>query len=82
MIIVDISVPVIGKQYNFRLEETAAIREILPEITEVICQKEGYADPGDIRSLELMFLDREVFMDKERSLSSYGVVNGSRLMLV
>ena len=40
MIMVDVTVPSIGRQYNFSLEEQASISMLIAEITEVICQKE------------------------------------------
>ena len=82
MIIVDISVPVIGRNYNFRLEETAPIRDIIPEIAEVICQKEGYSRPPLASDLELVLSDMGQVLDKNKTLSSYGAVNGSGLMLI
>ena len=41
MIMADVYVPSIGRQYDFSLDEQAQISQLIPEIAEVICQKEN-----------------------------------------
>ena len=41
MIMADVYVPSIGRQYDFSLDEQATIGLLIPEIAEVICQKEN-----------------------------------------
>ena len=41
MIMADVYVPSIGRQYDFSLDEQAVIAQLIPEIAEVICQKEN-----------------------------------------
>ena len=40
MILVEISVPALGRRYDFELEETASLDLLTREVVEVICQKE------------------------------------------
>ena len=41
MIMADVYVPSIGRQYDFSLDEQAQISHLIQEIAEVICQKEN-----------------------------------------
>ena len=82
MIMVDISVPSVGRQYNFSLEEQTPISALIAEISEMICQKEGCPLPGDMEKLTLSSLEKEMILSPDASLSQYGIKSGSRLILV
>ncbi len=82
MIMVDVTVPSIGRQYNFSLEEQASISMLIAEITEVICQKECCQLAGSVDRLNLCSYERKKILSPEGTLSQYGIANGSRLMPV
>ncbi len=82
MIMVDVTVPSIGRQYNFSLEEQAAISMLIAEITEVICQKECCQLAGSIERLNLCSYEQKKILSPSATLSQYGIANGSRLLLV
>lgn len=82
MIMVDVMVPSIGRQYNFNLEEQAPVSMLIAEIAEVICQKESCHLEGRVEALTLWSQEQKVMLSGEASLSQYGIVNGNRLMLV
>lgn len=82
MIMADVNVPSIGRQYDFSLDEQAQIGQLIPEIAEVICQKENCILGGNPEELMLCLMDQRTIMDRSKSLSSYGIGNGCSLLLV
>lgn len=82
MITVDVSVPSIGRRYNFELEEEAKISELIVEIAEVICQKESCTLEGRADKFSLCSVEQAKILSPDASLSRYGIVHGSQLMLV
>lgn len=82
MIMVDVAVPAIGRQYNFNLEEQVPISMLLAELAEVICQKESCSLGGETGELTLCSLEQSKLLSPEASLSQYGITNGNRLILV
>lgn len=82
MIMVNVSVPSIGRQYHFSLDEQAPVSMLIAEISEVICQKESCFLEGDIDKLHLCSKNRKKILSPEESLARYGIVNGDSLMLV
>ena len=82
MIMADVYVPSIGRQYDFSLDEQATIAHLIPEIAEVICQKENCTLGGSEEELLLCLMDVRQILDKKKSLSNYGIGNGCSLLLV
>lgn len=82
MIMVDVTVPSIGRQYNFSLEEQASISMLIAEITEVICQKECCQLAGSVDRLNLCSYEQKKILSPEGTLGQYGITNGNRLLLV
>lgn len=82
MIMADVFVPSIGRQYDFSLDEQAQIAQLIPEIAEVICQKENCTLGGNPDELLLCLMDRKEILSGDKCLSSYGVGNGCSLLLV
>lgn len=82
MIMADVFVPSIGRQYDFSLDEQAQIAQLIPEIAEVICQKENCTLGGNPEELLLCLMDRKEILSGDKCLSSYGVGNGCSLLLV
>ena len=82
MIMVDGTVPSVGRQYNFSLEEQTPISLLIAEISEVICQKEGCRLDGDSQNLHMCSRDRQCILSGGATLSQYGIENGAQLILV
>lgn len=82
MIMVDVVVPSIGRTYNFNLEESAKISELIVEIAEVICQKESCTLEGRADRFNLCSIADAKILSPDGSLSQYGITHGSQLMLV
>lgn len=82
MIIVNVKVPALEKEYNFSLEEKAPVGDLIEEIVELILQKEGVLFSGDIREMVLCSLENGIQCARERSLSEYGICGGAELILV
>ena len=82
MIMADVYVPSIGRQYDFSLDEQATIEHLIPEIAEVICQKENCSLGGDPGRLMLCLMDTRQILDSSKCLSSYHLGNGSSLLLI
>lgn len=82
MIIADVFVPSIGRKYNFSLDEQALLKYLIPEIAEVICQKENCYLDGKADELVLCMMDSRQILDRSKSLSNYSVMNGCNLLLL
>ncbi len=82
MIMADVYVPSIGRQYEFSLDEQAQIAQLVPEITEVICQKENCTLGGNPDELLLCLMDSREILSADKCLSNYGIGNGCSLLLV
>ena len=81
MITVDISVPVIGKVYDFSIDENTSVETITEEIVDLIIQKEAYSFQ-DGSQMHLFFADKRQLLNPNKSLRANGVDNGDRLILV
>lgn len=82
MIMVDVTVPSIGRRYDFNLEEQAQISVLIAEISEIICQKENCVLGGENEELVLCSAEQSMILSPEATLSQYGIANGSHLILV
>ena len=82
MIMADVYVPSIGRQYDFSLDEQAQISQLIPEIAEVICQKENCTLGGNPDELLLCLMDSRQILSSDHCLSSYGIGNGCSLLQV
>lgn len=81
MITIDIYVPIIGKTYDFSLDENTRVETVTEEIVELIIQKEGCAaqDAGDM----FLFPEKEsTALNIEFTLKENGVETGDKLLLI
>ncbi len=81
MLNIDISVPIVGKSYDFSVDENTKTEIITEDIIDLIIQKEGFSDQS-VSSCNLFFAERKMILDPNRTLSECGVGNGDRLLLV
>ena len=82
MINVDIFVPAMNQTYNFNVDECAKIRDLVDDISELICKKEHSVLGGDREQLVLGSMDLGEMFQETHSLAQYDIRNGSKLILV
>lgn len=82
MILVDIYIPVLDKTYDLQVDEEVSIGDLIVEIAEMIGNETKSRKKLPVERFLLCSMDRETIFQKKLSLQSYGVKNGSRLMLV
>jgi uncharacterized ubiquitin-like protein YukD len=82
MILIDVYVPSMDKTYDFQVDENVSIENLVMEIAEMIGSETKSDKKSSQSGLLLCSLDDKVILQKNRSLHAYGIVNGSRLMLV
>lgn len=82
MIIADIYVPVVNKNYDFSVNEKTVISMLLEEISEMIAQKEGCSTAVNPDDFMLCNGDNGVILNPEYTLNQYGIGNGAHLILV
>lgn len=82
MILVDIYVPSLDRNYDFQLNENAGVGTIIEEIGEMVGQKERSRIVGDVAKLALCDKRKKSVLDKERTLAECGIFTGSSLILI
>lgn len=82
MIMVDVFVPVLNNQYNFKLNDECPIGMVIEEIADMVAQKERTQLVGDKNKLELCVKKDKRMLSKKKTLSECGIENGSLLMLI
>lgn len=81
MIIVEIEVPIMGKKYDFQIDENVPLYEVKEEITEMICRKEQCPLQGDLRRM-LIWTQAGKELSQEYSAQENGLRTGNQIMLV
>lgn len=82
MILVDVFVPSLNKNYEFQLDENVCIEFVIEEITEMICNKEHCRIVGNKEDLYIGKYQSKSMLDKTMTLSEINVSDGDRLILV
>lgn len=82
MVLTDIRVPALGKQYSFQLNEQETVKNIVEELAEIVCQKEQCRLEGEIAELSLWSEEQEQRLPEEASLIQCGITTGSSLILL
>ena len=82
MVLTDIRIPALGKQYSFQLNEQEAVKNIIEELTGIVCQKEQCRLEGPVEELSLWSEEQRRRLPKEASLMQCGIMAGSSLILV
>lgn len=81
MIIVEIEVPIMGKRYDFQIDENVPLHEVKKEIVEMICRKEQCPLRGDINRL-LIWQHGGQELRQEYSARENGLRTGSQMILI
>ncbi|MBE5858646.1 MAG: glutamyl-tRNA amidotransferase [Butyrivibrio sp.] len=82
MVLVDLYVPALDKDYNFSLNENIRIGSLIAEITEMIEQKERTAFVGNVGALSLFDREKQLKLPKENTLKECYEKNGTKLILI
>ena len=82
MILVDVYVPLMEKTYDFRVDDTARISDLIDELCEMICQKERWPKLDSTRRMILCDFDSSQIFPGEATLAGMGITGGHRLMLL
>lgn len=82
MIIVDVFVPVVNKEYDFSINEKSQISLVIEELSEMIAQKEGFLTVKHPENFILCNAETKGIMDIKLTLESYGIGNGGRLIMI
>ncbi len=82
MILIDIYVASLGESYDFRVDETAPVNNVVSEISEMLCVK--YKTGLNKNNQEFMLcscMDKKI-LDGNSTLWENSIQNGSKLLLV
>ncbi|MBR0091358.1 MAG: glutamyl-tRNA amidotransferase [Lachnospiraceae bacterium] len=82
MILVDVYVPAVDKEYNFSLDEEVSVKTILDEIIEMIEQKEQTKLKGNQDDMLLCDKKNGKVLARTNSLKECGILNGDSMILV
>lgn len=82
MILVDIYVPSIDQEFDFGLDDTAAISNVIDEVASLVSQKEQCDPSGNLSELILCSMQNGTILPRDKTLEECGIVNGCRLILV
>ena len=82
MILVDIYVPSVDREFDFGLDEKAGIAGIIEEVASLVSQKEQCELKGNADVLLLCSMEDKAILPRDKSLEQCHIHNGSRLMLV
>ncbi len=82
MIVIEVYAPIIGKLYDFRIDENASVSDLKEEICVMICQKEQYPVIDNMEELLLFSTDKKSILIDELSCSENGIENSERLIII
>lgn len=82
MILVEVYIPSLDETFDFRIDETAKVVNVVQEISEMMCKK--YKTELNRKSEEFFLCSAEqrVILNGDSTLEDNGVVNGCRLFMV
>lgn len=82
MILVDIYVASIGESFDFRVDETVKIVNVVREVSEMLCVKYKTELNKPVEDFMLCsYRDRKI-LDGETTLWEHNITNGCKLLLV
>lgn len=82
MILVEIYVACLDKVYDFRLDTSAIIEDVIEDIITIVSQKEDMVLDINKENLTLSIVSKEVVVNKKLTLADYKVKQGMKLILV
>ena len=82
MIIVDIEVPMLGKKYDFQIDEHVRLGDVKIEIIDMICRKEQYMVKGNMERLLIWNKETGMRLSEKYTAQEVGLVTGSCLLCI
>lgn len=82
MILVEVSVPSINGQYDFRLDENAYIADIITEMGNIIFNTDVVDNTKLVENLVLCDYSTERMFSMGMTLRDYDIHSGARLTLI
>ncbi|MBD5450247.1 MAG: hypothetical protein HDR28_08875 [Lachnospiraceae bacterium] len=82
MIMVDVYVPAVDREYDFSLDQNVEISLIIEEISEMIAYKEHSEIVGSVEELVLCDRENGRILEGSKTLCASRIQTGSKLMLV
>jgi len=81
MIIIDVNVPVIGKSYDFSIDENTKIETITEDVVDLIIQSEGFTVDENVDLRLFSPVDNRA-LPPDSTLGECGIDNADTLLLV
>lgn len=82
MILAEIHIPALNRQYEFKLDEYRYIADIVEEIGEMVAPPERNCAPGCVQELLLCSDELGRILPLDHTLEQEGLGNGCRLVLI
>lgn len=82
MILVDVYVPSVEREYDFRLDQNVPIELLIEELAELISQKERCRLIGQASDMVLCSREKECILPANYTLAQCGIRSGFKLTLV
>lgn len=82
MILVDIYIPSLDKNYDFQVDENVSINSLILEITEMIENETKSEKNREPEKFMLCSMDQKKILEKYYTLKECDIRNGSKLLLV
>lgn len=82
MILVDVYVASLDETFDFRLDETVKIIDVVREISEMLCIRYKTELNKNIEDFMLCSYEDKKILDSNTNLWTNNIRNGSRLLLV
>lgn len=82
MILLDIYIPSVDSSYDFMLDENVPVGQVIGEVSEMVSKKVNGKPLGQREGFMMCSMAQRRTLDKNQTLYSNGIRDGSRLMLV
>lgn len=82
MILVDIYIPSLDKNYDFQVDENVSIKSLILEITDMIENETKSEKNREPEKFMLCSMDQKKILEKYYTLKECDIRNGSKLLLV
>lgn len=81
MVFVEVKVPVLCKTYDFKLDRKAKIKEVMNEIIDSVCKKEGCRLCETYSPFLLWDTEKKRILPGDWTVTECGITTGQRLLL-
>lgn len=82
MIMIDVYIPSLDETFDFRIDETAKVTNVVQEISEMMCKKYKTELNEKSENFFLCSAEQGIVLNGESTLEENDIVNGCRLYMV